>query len=56
MSVVNTTGESFASRCDADQETQVSALTPGEVSAVWREFLDLSQFSAVRAGDFKKAQ
>ena len=41
---------------DADMEKKVSALTPEDVSAAWRKYMDLSQVSIVRAGDFKKVQ
>jgi zinc protease len=36
-------------------EAKVAALTPEQVSAVFRKYVDLSAMSYVKAGDFKKA-
>jgi zinc protease len=40
---------------DADLEKKVAALTPAEVQAAMKKYLDVSKLSFVRAGDFKKA-
>ncbi len=40
---------------DADLEAKVSALTPEQISAAMRKFLDPSKFVIVKAGDYAKA-
>jgi zinc protease len=40
---------------DAELEKKVAALTPEQMQAALRKYLDLSQLSYFRAGDFKKA-
>ena len=40
---------------DSDLEKKIAALTPGQVQAAMKKYLDLSRLNVVRAGDFKKA-
>ena len=40
---------------DKALEAKVAALTPEQISAAMRKFIDPSQLSYVKAGDFKKA-
>ncbi len=40
---------------DADLEKKIEALTPEEITAAFRRYIDPAQISIARAGDFKKA-
>jgi zinc protease len=40
---------------DADFESKIAALTPDQISAALRRFIDLSRMTIVKAGDFAKA-
>ena len=40
---------------DSDLEAKVAALTPAKIQAAMKKFLDPSQISIYKAGDFKKA-
>ena len=46
-------GRSFAH--DAELEKRIGALTPGQVSAAAKKYLDYSKLTIVKAGDFTKA-
>jgi zinc protease len=39
----------------AELETKVAALTPDQVSAAFRRYVDPAALTFVKAGDFKKA-
>ncbi len=41
---------------DARLEKQVAALTPADINAAMRKYLDLSQITIIEAGDFAKAK
>ena len=40
---------------DSELEKKVMSLTPEQLQAAMRKYIDLSQLSYFRAGDFKKA-
>ena len=46
-------GRSFT--YDADFDKKLDALTPGQVNAVMKQYLDYSKLTMVKAGDFEKA-